>query len=146
MTLKEYISPWWRKWGIKLFLWVLMVIADNLYLTAALGWPYRPLCSNHFPGREWIVCRTGTKLASCTSPSLCYFPPHPRLLLIPSLFQRQGLHKVKSFVIKAPKSQKHGGNCVSGCTLLCPWAHCFRLCWCKAAKGSVLRIMLAPNS
>ena len=131
MTLKEYISPWWRKWGIKLFLWVLMVIADNLYLTAALGWPYRPLYGNHFPGQEWIVCRTETKLASCTSPSLCYFPSPcypPPLLLITSLFERQGLYKVKSFVIKATRSQKHGGNPVSGWTMLCPWAHYFCLC------------------
>lgn len=55
MTLKEYISPWWREWGIKLFLWVLMVIADNLYDTAALSWPCRPLCRNHFPsGKRWL--------------------------------------------------------------------------------------------
>lgn len=87
-----------------------MVIADNLYLTAALGWPYWPLCSNHFLGREWIVCRTGTKPASCTSPSLCYFPPPPHLLLIMSLFERQGMYKVKSFVIKATTSQKLGVN------------------------------------
>lgn len=85
-----------------------MVIADNLYLTAALGWPYWPLCGNHFPGREWIVGRTGTKLASCTSPSLCYFPSLLPPSLSTSLFERQGLYKVKSFVIKATKSQKLG--------------------------------------
>lgn len=40
--------------------------------------------------------------------------PPPRLLLITSLFERQGLYKVKSFVIKATKSQKLGVNRVSG--------------------------------
>lgn len=146
MTLKEYISPWWRKWGIKLFLWVLMVIADNLYHTAALGWPGWPLYSNHFPGREWIVCRTGTKLASCTSPSLYSFPLPPRLL-ITSLFERQGFHKVKSSVIKATKSQELRVNLESrAASELCLWAHYSRLCWCKAYKRSVLRITLAQNS
>ena len=85
-----------------------MVIADNLYCTAALGWPGWPLYGNHFPGWEWIVCRTGTKLASCMSPSLYSFPPPPppNRLLITSLFERQGFHKVKSSVIKATKSQE----------------------------------------
>lgn len=32
-----------------------MVIADNLYDTAALSWPCWPLCRNHFPsGKRWL--------------------------------------------------------------------------------------------
>ena len=47
-------------------------------------------------------------------------PTPPPLLLITSLFERQGLYKVKSFVIKATRSQKHGGNRVSGWTCFVP--------------------------
>lgn len=34
-----------------------MVIADNLYDTAALSCPCRPLCRNHFPRREGVAAR-----------------------------------------------------------------------------------------
>lgn len=37
-------------------------------------------------------------------------PPPRRCLLITSLFERQGFHKVKSSVIKATKSQELGVN------------------------------------
>lgn len=61
MTLKEYISPWWREWGIKLFLWVLMVIADNLYDTAALSCPCWPSWGNHFPSQEGIAGQAASR-------------------------------------------------------------------------------------
>lgn len=32
-----------------------MVIADNLYDTAALSWPCWPVCRNHFPRREGLA-------------------------------------------------------------------------------------------
>lgn len=65
-----------------------MVIADNLYDTAALSHPRRPLCGNHFPSQEWIAGQT----ASGPSSLLACFP-----VGFCSLLGTEGLQDLGSF-------------------------------------------------
>lgn len=81
-----------------------------------------------WPGVDCVPDRDQAGLLYASIFMLFPLSPPPPLLLITSLFERQGLYKVKSFVVKATRSQKRGGNRVSGWTLLCPWAHHFCLC------------------